>query len=87
MSGSSPRAFATASARSCPGIASGTGLSTSGRPVPTRHVETGVWEISGEVYNADDPTDILGGFKAVIKESVWKNKPHYVMVRLSAEAQ
>ena len=49
--------------------------------------QKGVWEISGEVYNADDPTDILGGFKAVIKESVWKNKPHYVMVRLSAEAQ
>ena len=49
--------------------------------------QKGVWEISGEVYNADDPTDILGGFKAVIKESVWKNKPHYFMVRLSAEAQ
>ena len=49
--------------------------------------QKGVWEISGEVYNADDPTDILGGFKAVIRESVWKNKPHYVMVRLSAEAQ
>ncbi len=49
--------------------------------------QKGVWEISGKVYNADDPTDILGGFKAVIRESVWKNKPHYVMVSLSAEAQ
>ena len=49
--------------------------------------QKGVWEISGEVYNADDPTDILGGFKAVIRESAWNNKPHYVMVRLSAEAK
>ena len=49
--------------------------------------QKGVWEISGEVYNADDPADVLGGFNAVIRESVWKNKPHYVMVRLSAAAQ
>ncbi len=47
--------------------------------------QKGVWDLSGSVYNADNPTEILGDFTAVIRETVLKGKPHYVMVRLKTE--
>ncbi len=49
--------------------------------------QKGVWDLSGSVYNADDPTEILGDFTAVIRETVLKGKPHYVMVRLKTEVR
>ena len=49
--------------------------------------QKGVWDLSGSVYNADDPAEILGDFTAFIREAVWKNKPHYVMVRLKTEVR
>ncbi len=47
--------------------------------------EKGLWELSGEVYNADDPEEILGDFQATIKEALWNQKQTYVLLNMSTE--
>ena len=47
--------------------------------------EKGLWELSGEIYNADDPQEILGDFRATVKEAQWNAKQTYVLVRMSTE--
>ena len=47
--------------------------------------EKGLWELSGEVYNPDDPQEILGDFQATLKEAQWKTKQTYVLVNMSTE--
>ena len=47
--------------------------------------EKGVWNLSGEIYNADDPKELWGDFEAVIRESDWKGKPSYVLVSIRSE--
>ena len=47
--------------------------------------EKGLWELSGEIYNADDPQEILGDFQATLKEAQWKTKQTYVLVNMSTE--
>ncbi len=49
--------------------------------------QKGLWELSGVVYNADDPEELLGDFSAVIREGLWKGKLHYVLVRLKTEVR
>lgn len=45
----------------------------------------GIWELRGEIYNADDPEDIFGTFNATIKEAMWGKKRTYVMVSMTSE--
>lgn len=47
--------------------------------------EKGIWELQGEIYNADDPEDIYGTFSATIKEAMWGKKHTYVMVSMTSE--
>lgn len=45
----------------------------------------GIWEVSGEIYNADDPEEIYGNFEATIKEAMWGKKHTYIMVKMTSE--
>lgn len=47
--------------------------------------QKGLWELTGEIYNADAPGEILGDFRATIKEALWAEKPSYVLVTLATE--
>ncbi len=47
--------------------------------------QTGLWELQGEIYNADDPKEIYGNFNAKIKEAMWGKKQTYVMVSMTSE--
>jgi hypothetical protein len=47
--------------------------------------QKGLWDLSGEIYNADDPEDVYGTFNARVKEAKWGKKRTYVMVHMISQ--
>ncbi len=52
------------------------------RVLKASNPDQGFWEVSGEIYNADDPEEILGDFQAILKEASWKTKQTYLLVEM-----
>ncbi len=55
------------------------------RVLKATKISEGVIRLSGELYNPDDPSDILGTFSAEITPSEWKGKPSWNLLNISCK--
>ena len=42
-------------------------------------------QMKGQLYNADDKSDVLGNFTAVAKPHTWKGQPTWAIIKLSTQ--